>query len=300
MIVTVTTRLICPGCLGVRGCRMHDATVEPGPDRHQIVPHRLRCIGEPRQFRFQQFIHCIQLHVHTVHPCGNVVLCDGLAAECTGGVRKRERLMKFRRAQTQGSDQVHVSGMARVRRVLRPCQTLVQEALQIVQRISPGIALVLPEALQDRKRGALALAIRVFHRARQLGYMGKLRRLREKSRHFQLRVHAREQPTVVLQHQVIAEVHHQPPALGYGTRYRRRTRGIHEAGEGASYLELQLPTAKRNGRAALHVRYHRMAESIVPERVEQDSYARAPPHLGQRDMQQGAYTAFVFVLPRQP
>ena len=60
--------------------------------------------------------------------------------------------MKFRRAQAQGPDQLPVGGMPCIQRVFRPCETLVQEACQIVQRVSPGIALVLPIALQDRKR----------------------------------------------------------------------------------------------------------------------------------------------------
>ena len=140
--------------------------------------------------------------------------CTRACQASTSGARQRlglerriagargERAMQLRGARGERLDEREVGAVARVgRTALR-----LEEALEVLERVAPAVALVRHVGLQQRERQRVRSSCRqVLDRAGHRHAVRELRHLGEEAADLELGVHAGAQPPVALEEQALAE-----------------------------------------------------------------------------------------------
>ncbi len=90
---------------------------------------------------------------------------------------------------------------------------VLEEALEVVERVGPAVALVGDVALQQRQRHGRAVVAEVLDRAGHRHAVGEVRDLGQEAAHLELGVDAGAQAPVALEEQRLAQRHHGVAAL---------------------------------------------------------------------------------------
>ncbi len=177
---------------------------------------------------------------------------------------------------------------------------LFKMTLQILERVSPTIALIGNIALQHRQQPRLAVVRDIFERAGQRRAVRIVRDLGEVPAHLEFRICAGAQPAVALEHQPLTD--------GDDGIRARAARPIHlqcaeilsrQSTECTGPTELQLALGHGALLARCHRRHDRAAEHFVRKGVAHHADIRLLAYLGHRRGRQIAHPLLVALLPGQ-